>query len=91
MTHQEMTKHIRQRIKKSGIQARVSLYTACGVRWVRIIPVSAELSWNGEEARQICLIAKVNGLRGVRNTEIDDSFARWNGSGATNFHFEFWG
>jgi len=89
MDHKHTTKHIRNRLRAQGIKARVSLYAACGSRWIRVVPVAADASWNGEEAQKIAICAKVNGLTYSQGMEIDDSIARWHDSGATNFHFVF--
>jgi len=86
-----MTKHIRGRIRKEGVEARVSLYTSCGTKCIRVIPIAADKSWSGEEARKICIVASANNLYGSMKSTIDYSFERWANSGATNFQFEFHG
>lgn len=91
MNHKEMTAHIRKRIKHEGIAARVRLYTACGIRYIHVFVDEHGKTFTGEQARLISLIAKVNGLTGARRSVIDDSFERWNNSGAPSFHFEFHG
>ena len=62
LTHKEMTKHIRQRIKKAGIKASVSLYRSCGSKWIRVSTHNFEARFTEEEQRQINNIAEVNRL-----------------------------
>jgi hypothetical protein len=72
MDHKEMTKHIRQRIKKAGIKASVSKFTACGTFYVRVATAKAEQQFTLEEQTLIKRIAKGNALTGARCMEIEE-------------------
>lgn len=93
LSHQEMTKHLRKRIKIANIPARVSLYTACGTRCIRVMREKHDAVWTAEQAREICLIASVNELTGARRSPIDHTDAYWSRvpHWAGDFHFEFHG
>jgi len=71
MTHQEMTKHIRTRIKKAGVKARVIAATSCGSQYIKVVTPSYEARWTEEETFQILLIAEANRLTLVRGMPID--------------------
>lgn len=85
MTHQEITKHFRNRLRHEGIVARCSLYTGCGVRCIRISPPSAEARFNESEERTIRMIAKAVHLTHAHGSEID--VERMTGSVGEVFEF----
>lgn len=77
MNHREMTKHIRGRIKAAKIPARVRLYTACGRNCIQVDRVTHDGVWTGSQAREINLIADVNGLTHAQGSKIDLSEGYW--------------
>ncbi len=85
ITHAEMAKHIRARLKASGIKARCMINTSCGTRWIRVVGPTFEARFTDEESREIHLIAKVNGLTGARRSEIDIDLINVTG-GTFEFH-----
>lgn len=73
MDHAEMSKHIRQRIAKSGIAARVWTRVVCGERWVQVLPSAFDVDFTADECKTIKTIAKVNGLTHVQGVEVDEN------------------
>ena len=73
MNHKEMTKHIRERISKSGISARVWTQVICGEKWIHVLPAVFDADFTAEECRTIKTSAKVNKLTHVRGLEIDEN------------------
>lgn len=72
LSHKEMTKHIRKRIKIAGIQANVRMQN--GAENTRIIQVNTTeygKEFLPNEQREIRHIAKCNNLTWVRGMEID--------------------
>ena len=65
----KMAARIRNRIKKSGIKARVRV--APGGGFVQVNAPAFDAKFNEEEQYQIRLIAKVHGMTYVRGEEID--------------------
>lgn len=77
LTHKEMTKHIRGRLKASKIAARTRLYRACQVDWIQVfVPEHGQL-FTPAQSREIALIAHVNGLTYAQGMVIDTSDAYW--------------
>lgn len=70
MTQAELTKHLRNRIKVAGLQARVRQLPASSTG-IQVFPVAYGVEFSTEEQRQIRLIAQVNKLTLVRGMEID--------------------
>ena len=93
MNHKEMTAHIRGRIKAAKIPARVRLYMACGIRNIQVFGVKPDSVWTTAQAREINLIADVNGLTKARRSKIDLSDAYWSRvpEWRGDFVFEFHG
>jgi hypothetical protein len=81
MTHQEMTKHIRQRIQKAGIKASVVKQVNCGIKTVRVSTRAYEQEFTADEQSTINKIAKTNGLTNAAcieiNTEIQFGQEAW--------------
>ena len=71
MTHQETAKHFRNRLKHCGINAKCSIYTACGTRWIRVITPEYGAYFNANQLFTIGLIAQACKLTGARRSEID--------------------
>ena len=71
LTHKEMTKQIRGRLKQAGIKARCRLYTACGINYVQIFVIKHGLVFTSKESRVINVIAHANCLTMSRGSEID--------------------
>lgn len=73
MTYKEVTKHIRNRIAASGINARVLMKRYCGSETIHIVTPGAgfEIKFTESEQREIRLIAKLNGLTLTRGMEIN--------------------
>lgn len=71
MTHKEMTKHIRTRIHKSGIQAKCSMTISCGQPIIRVNVTGPDVEWTDVEQKEIRIIAKANHLSMARGGEID--------------------
>jgi len=67
----ELTKHIRRRIKASGIRALCRHTKTCGSEFIRIDVPSCGTSFTESEQREIKLIAKVNKLTLAKGMEID--------------------
>lgn len=94
LNHKEMTKHIRSRLKIAKIPARCSLYTSCGIPYIKV-SVDKELfegarEWTTEQAYTIAHIADCNGLTGARSSKVDaNHYAKL--IGKHQFDFEFWG
>ena len=76
MNHKELTAHIRNRIKKSGIEARVNMFSACGSNLIQVKTPKFDGEFTPDEIETICTIAKVNGLTFTRGLEIDPQFCR---------------
>lgn len=89
LNHKEMTAHIRGRIKASGIKARVSLYTACGIRYIRVVTPSYEVKgFTSEELATLAIIAQVNRLTEAQSSPIDPAIMVQL-TGKQQFDFEF--
>ena len=73
MTYKEVTKHIRNRIAASGINARVLMKRYCGSETIHIVTPGEgfEIKFTESEQREIRLIAKLNGLTLTYGMEID--------------------
>lgn len=71
MTHAEMTKHLRKRIAKAGIKARVRKSMSCGNAVIDVISPTFERTFSLEERQTIGLIAKVNGMTFARGLPIE--------------------
>lgn len=71
LNHKDMTKHLRNRIAKSGIKARVRLQESCGVKWIQVAVPAFDISFTENEQRTIRTIAQVNGLTLAQGMEID--------------------
>jgi len=71
LTHKEMTAHVRSRIKKANIAARVQMNESCGVLWIQIFGATFEAEFNEQEQRTIRQIAKTSGLTLAQGMEID--------------------
>lgn len=93
MTHKEMTKHIRGRLKAAKIPARVRLFSACGRNCIQVDRIEHDAVWTAEQAKEINLIAKVNKLTKAQGSEIDLSDAYWSRvpEWRGQFNFEFHG
>lgn len=70
MTQAEATKHIRNRIRVSGIKARVRQLPASNTG-IQVFPVAYGIEFSAEEQRKIRLIAQVNELTLVRGMSIE--------------------
>jgi hypothetical protein len=73
MTHAEITKHIRSRIKKAGIKASVRKITICGTPRVSVSVASYNQNFTLDEQKMINRIARVNGATLIRGIEIEDT------------------
>ena len=71
MSHKELTAHIRERIKKAGIKARVCMNYSCGSRVIQVVTPSYESRFTSGEIVRFCTIALANGLTFVRGLPID--------------------
>ena len=71
LSHKEMTAHIRNRIKQSGIKANVRMQDSCGDKVIQVNIIEYGLEFTNEEQREIRHIAKCNKLTWVRQMEID--------------------
>lgn len=76
MNHKELTAHIRNRIKKSGISARVCMSPARNYPCIQVKTPKFDGQFTADEIETICIIAKVNGLTFVQGMEIDPIFCR---------------
>lgn len=92
LSHKEMTKHIRGRLKACGIKARCSLYTACGTRYIKIGMDRERFfgarEWTEQEALEIGRIAQVNHLTEAQGSPIDLNIQRQL-TKSHEFNFEF--
>ena len=73
MTHAEITKHIRSRIKKAGIKASVRKMIICGTPRVSVSVASYDQNFTLNEQKIISRIARVNGATLVRGIEIEET------------------
>lgn len=87
MTHKEMTKHIRTRLAKSGVPARVRMNDYCGSKVIQVSTSTYEARWTPEQLRTIGLIASVNGLTFVRGMPIHPEHIIEQLTGSTQFDF----
>jgi hypothetical protein len=71
LNHKEMTKHIRTRIKVSGIKALVRMINSCGDSVIQVNTTEYGVEFTNEEQREIRKIAECNNLTWVRNAPID--------------------
>lgn len=71
MNHKEMTAHIRNRIKKAGIKARVRMQEYCGYTVIQVNAPEYGVEFSSESQREICLIAQCNGLTFAQGMEIN--------------------
>lgn len=71
LTHKQMTKHIRNRIKRAGVKANVRMQKGLGNdRIIQINTIEYGLEFTQEEQRTIRQIAKTNRLTHVMGVEI---------------------
>ena len=73
MTHSEITKHLRNRIKAAGIKASVRKMVICGCKRVSVSVASYDQNFTADEQKTINRIARVNGCTLIRGMEIEDS------------------
>ena len=66
-----MTKHIRARLKKSGIKAKVNLHVICGAKVIKVFTPSFDEDFTSQQIHDLCNIAKINLLTCTRGTPID--------------------
>lgn len=71
MTHAEMAKHIRNRLKHEGIKAKCSIYTSCGTRYIRIVTPEYGSYFTAQQLEKIGVIACVNKLTNARGEPIN--------------------
>lgn len=90
LTHKEITTHFRKRVKAAGINARIKMNEACGVKYVTVAVPSYEARFTSEELNEIGIIAQVLKLTGARGSEIDLSNIVQL-TGKTQWNFEFHG
>lgn len=89
MTHKEMTAHIRGRIKKAGIRARVKMNQPLK-GWpggITIDTPTFEAEFTADEARVIAEIAIANGLTKTRGMPIDLEIATMTGNKGQSFEY----
>lgn len=77
LTHKEMTKHIRGRLKASKIGARCRLYNACGFDWIQVFVPEHGQYFSPVQSREIAIIADVNGLTYAQGMKVDTSLDYW--------------
>lgn len=88
LTHKEMTKHIRGRLKAQRIPARVKMNEWCGRRVITVTTPSYDFQWSAEELAGIALCAKVNRLTEAQGHPIEVAhIACLIGKGQFNFEF----
>jgi hypothetical protein len=73
MSHAEITKHIRSRIKKAGIKASVRKMVICGTPRVSVSVASYNQNFTLDEQKMIKRIARVNGATLIRGIEVEDT------------------
>lgn len=73
MTHAEITKHMRSRIKKTGIKASVRKMVICGIPRVFVSVASYNQNFSLDEQKIINRIARVNGATLVRGIKIEET------------------
>ena len=73
MTHAEITKHIRSRIKKARIKASVRKMIICGTPRVSVSVASYDQNFTLNEQKIISRIARVNGATLIRGIEIEET------------------
>lgn len=71
MTHKELAKHFRNRLRHEGIKARCDMMVSCGSKALRVFVPAFDATFSEDEQRVIRTIAKANGLTLVRGMEID--------------------
>lgn len=72
VTHKEMTKNIRNRIKQAGIKANVRMQDGCeGSKKIQVNVIEYGMEFSEEEQRKIRHIAVCNRLTWVKMMPID--------------------
>ena len=71
LSHKEMTKHFRNRLKKNGIKANCRMLSCCGSEIIQVFAPTFESRFSIDEIKTICHIAICNGLKFVRGLEIE--------------------
>lgn len=69
--HKEMAKHMRNLIKREGINARVKMNKACGYSYITVCVPEYNVQFTDEEQRKIRFIADCNKLTCIRGVKID--------------------
>lgn len=87
MTHQELTRHLRKRLKLAGVPCRVRMNEYCGARVVQVITPTHETRWTPGQLRQIGLIASVNHMTMARGLPVHAPEVMEQLTGATQFDF----
>jgi hypothetical protein len=72
-----MTNHIRNRIKREGIDASVRGHRSCGVQWIVVEVDEHGKSFTQQQCQKIALIASINGLTYAKGLPVDCSEAYW--------------
>jgi hypothetical protein len=86
MTHAEMAKHIRGRLKAAGINARCSCSESCGVQYIRVNPPTYEAEFSDAEQATILVIADCNHLTLSRGAAIDLNQRTYSKTAVFEFH-----
>lgn len=89
LTHKEMTIHIRNRVKKAGIAARVRMEPGAGAfgeRGIQVFPVTFDARFTPAQSREIAFICDVNKLTLVRGMPIDLDIAEQTGGVGLNVY-----
>lgn len=71
MTHQEVAKHFRKRLKAAGIKARCRIYSTCGTDFVQVSTPEYGKHFTPNQLKEIGIIAQVNGMTGAYGMPID--------------------
>jgi hypothetical protein len=77
MNHRQMTSHIRNLIKREGIEASVRGHRSCGVQWIVVEVDEDGKSFTQQQCRKIAIIAFVNGLTYAQGVPVDCSEVYW--------------
>jgi hypothetical protein len=77
MNHRQLTNHIRNRIKREGIDASVRGHRSCGVVWIVVEVDEPGKSFTQQQCKKIALIAFINGLTYAKGVPVDCTEAYW--------------
>lgn len=70
LSHKDMTKHFRGRLKHAKIKARCNKEVTCGVQVIRISAPQHDVVFSNQETIRIYEIAMANKLTGSRGSDL---------------------